>query len=237
MRTIALISGKGGVGRTTLTANIGLALAEMGKNTMVIDGSFSTPDLALHFKLEKAVYTLNDALMGETTLENVVYTGPKGLRIVPAAVTLEHIRKTHPERFPEVIKQVPSDIDFVLVDASGGLRRETVSVIRSTKETLLVATPDMISVSDCMKTRLVAEFLGSTPIGVVLNRVSGEEFELDKNEIKEIMNLQILAEIPEDEAVGLALKAGEPLLEFDPKAPASRAIVSLARKLIGSAAK
>lgn len=237
MRTIALISGKGGVGRTTLVANLGLALAEMGKNTIVMDSSFGTPDLALHFKLEKSVYTLNDALMGETTLENVIYTGPKGLRIAPAAVTLEQIRKTHPERLSEAMKQISEDTEFVLVDAPGGLRRETVAAIRAAKETLLIATPDMISISDCMKTRLVAEFLGSSPIGVVLNRVSGEEFELDKNEIKEIMNLHVLAEIPEDEMVGRALKAGKPLLEFDPKSPASRAIVSLAGKLIKSSTK
>ncbi|MEW6592409.1 MAG: cell division ATPase MinD [Candidatus Hadarchaeota archaeon] len=232
MRSIALVSGKGGVGRTTIVANLGLALADMGKNVIIMDGSFATPDLALHFTLEKSVYTLNDVLSGDATLDNVIYVGSKGLRIAPAAVTLEQIRKTHPERLPEAMKQVPAGTDFVIVDAPGGLRRETVASIRATKETVLVATPDTISVSDCMKTRLVAEFLGSSPMGVILNRVTGAEFELDKNEIKEIMNLSILGEIPEDAAVAKALNQGKPLLESSPNSPAARAIVTIARKLV-----
>ncbi|MDI6642589.1 MAG: cell division ATPase MinD [Candidatus Hodarchaeaceae archaeon] len=232
MRIIALASGKGGVGRTTITANLGIALSGFGKSTIIIDASLTTPDLAFLFKLEKSVYTVNDALAGEASLEDVLYNGPKGVKIAPAAVTLEQIKRARPERLPELLSQVPQKTDFVLIDAPGGLRRETVTAIRAAREILLVTAPEMVSVSDCMKTRLISEFLGSTPIGVVLNRVRREEFELKSGDIKTILNVPVLAEIPEDEKVGQALKQGKPLLVLDAKAPAAKAIMGLAKRLL-----
>ncbi len=232
MRCITVASGKGGVGRTTLVANLGIALASLGKETIIIDGSLATPDLAFLFKLEKAVYTLNDVLAGEATLADVLHVGPKKVKVAPAAVTLEQIRKAHPERLPEVIRQVPEKTDFVIIDASCGLRRETVVAMRAGNEVLLVATPETTSISDAMKTRLVTEFLNLAPIGVVLNRVRKEEFELARGEIQTIMNMPVLAEIPEDEKIKQALKLGKPLLELSPNSPAARAIQGLAKKII-----
>jgi septum site-determining protein MinD len=232
MRRIAVASGKGGVGRTTLVANLGIALASLGKETIIIDGGLTTPDLALLFKLEKSVYTLNDALAGDANIADVMYPGPKRVKIVPAGVTLKQIRETHPERLPALMHQIPEKTDFVLIDVPSGLSRVTVSALRAGREVLLVATPDMTSISDAMKTRLVVEFLGLTPIGVVLNRVCKDEFELTRNEIQTIMNVPVLAEVPEDEKVKQALKQGEPLLELSPNSPAAKAIKELARKLL-----
>ena len=232
MRRIAVASGKGGVGRTTLVANLGIALASLGKETIIIDGSLTTPDLALLFKLEKSVYTLNDALAGDAMLADVMHSGPKRVKIVPAAVALEQVRRARPERLPELMRQVPKKTDFVLIDVPSGLKRETISAMRAGREVLLVATPEMTSISDAMKTRLIAEFLDLVPIGAVLNRVRREEFELTRSEIRTIMNVPVLAEIPEDEKVRQALKRGEPLLELNPNSPAAKAIKELARKLL-----
>ena len=232
MRCITVASGKGGVGRTTIVANLGIALSSLGKETIIIDGSLATPDLALLFKLEKAVYTLNDVLAGEIMLADALHLGPKNVKVVPAAMTLEQIRKAHPEHLPKVIQQVPKKTDFVLIDASCGLRRETVVAMRAGSEVLLVATPEITSISDAMKTRLVTEFLGLTPIGVVLNRVRGDEFELARDEIQAIMNIPVLAKIPEDEKVKQALRVGKPLLELSPRSPAARAIKELAKKIV-----
>jgi len=231
MRGITVASGKGGVGRTTIVANLGVALASLGKNTIIIDGSLTTPNLAILFRLEKAVHTINDVLAGEMQLKDILYDGPKGVKIAPAAVSLEKIKKTSPERLPDVLRNLPQKTDFVLIDAPVGLGPEVVVAIRATQEVLLVATPDIVSVSDCMKTRIVAESLGSSPIGIVLNRVRKEEFELSRKEIEAITKLPVLTEIPEDDQVRLALKKGIPLLVLDPKSKAAPAIISLAKKL------
>jgi len=232
MRIIAIASGKGGVGRTTITANLGIALSELGKSTIIVDASLTTPDLALLFKLERSVYTINDVLSGEASLSEVLHVGPKGVQIATAAMTLEQIKKVSPERMAEVLRGVPANTDFVIIDVPGGLKRETIAAIRAAQEVLLVATPDMISLSDCMKARLISEFLGLTTIGVVLNRVRKDEFEIGGNEIKTVLNLPVLAEIPEDESVREALNKGEPLMVMDPRSRAAKAIMNLAKKLI-----
>lgn len=232
MRRIAVASGKGGVGRTTLVANLGIALAQIGKATIIVDGSLTTPNLALLFKLERVIYTLNDVLAGEATLADVMYDGPDGVKIVPAAVTLEQILRVRSERLPEVLRELPEGTDFLLIDVPGGLRRETVSALRAGHELLLVITPQMTAVSDALKTRLVGEFLGLKPIGIVLNRTRKEEFELAGDEIKTILNLPVLAEIPEDASVKKALKLGKPVIELSPNSSASQAIKALAKKLV-----
>lgn len=232
MRLITVASGKGGVGRTTIVANLGIALSNLNKETIIIDGSFSTPDLALLFKLEKAIYTLNDVLTGEATLADATHLGPKNLKVVPAALTLEHIKKVNPDDLARAIDQVPEKTDFVLIDSPCGLRRESVAAMRAGREVLFVTIPDIVSISDTVKTRLLAEFLGLAPIGVVLNRVREGEFQLSRNEIRTIMNVPVLAEIPEDKEVKRALKLGKPLLELSPNSPAAKAIKKLAEKLI-----
>jgi MinD-like ATPase involved in chromosome partitioning or flagellar assembly len=130
------------------------------------------------------VYTINDALAGEISLSEVLHVGPKGVQIATAAMTLKQIRKASPGQMSRVLREVPDNTDFVIIDAPGGLRRETIAALRAAREVLLVTTPDTISISDCMKARLIAEFLGLTPLGVVLNRVRGDEFEIKSGEIK-----------------------------------------------------
>jgi septum site-determining protein MinD len=233
MRRIAVASGKGGVGRTTLVANLGIALARIGKATIIVDGSLTTPNLALLFKLENVVYTLNDVLAGEAALADAMYDGPGGVKIVPAAVTLDQIRRVRSDLLPEVLRELPEGTDFLLIDVPGGLRRETVSALRAGRELMLVITPQMIAISDALKTRLIGEFLGLKPIGIVLNRTREVEFELAGEEIKTILNLPLLAEIPEDASVKKALKLGKPLIELSPNSSASKAIKNLAKKLVG----
>lgn len=231
MRRIAVASGKGGVGRTTIAANLGIALASLGKSTIVVDSSLMTPNLAILFKLEKAAHTINDVLSGVGSLKDVLYNGPKGIKIATASLSLELIKRTQPENLPDILRDPALKVDFVIIDAPVGIGRETVAAIRSAQETLLVATPDVAAVSDCMKTKLVAEFLGAAPLGIVLNRVRKEEFELSSKEIEKITKLPVLVEIPEDDKVKMALKNGTPLLTMEPKAKAAKALTILANKI------
>ena len=232
MRRIAVASGKGGVGRTTLVANLGIALAQIGKATVIVDGSLTTPNLALLFKLEGVAYTINDVLSGEATLADVMYDGPGGVKILPAALTLEQIRRVRSERLPAVLQELPEDTDFLLIDIPGGLRHETICALRAGHELLLVVTPQMTAVSDALKTRLVGEFLGLKPIGAVLNRTRKEKFELTRSEVKSILKMPVLAEIPEDANVRKALKLGKPVIELSSKSSASKAIKALAKKIV-----
>jgi len=232
VRRIVLGSGKGGVGRSTLTANLGIAIAKMGKTTVVLDASLTTPNLGSMFKLEKVPYTLNDVLAGEIPLSDVIYRGPSGLKIIPAGITLDQVKKALPNRLPEVLNKLPIKAEFLLIDAPGGLRRETVAALRAGKEVLLVTLPEIAAASDMMKTRLIADFLGLKPIGVVVNRILREEFELTSSEIGHLLNLPVLAEVPEDVNMQRAFNLGKIAVDASPNSPASKAIKALARKLV-----
>lgn len=231
MRVIAIGSGKGGVGRSTVTANLGAVLAEMGESTLIVDGSLTSPNQALFFNLERATRTLNDVLVGDVPLREAVYEGPNGVKILPAAITLEKIRRAEPSNLPPVVREQIEGYDFVLIDTSNGLRMETVSALKAGEELLILTIPELTAVSDSMKTKVAGEFLGLKSIGLVINQVKGEEYELGEEEISGIMNLPILSEIPYDKEVRRSLNEGKLLLERSPDSPAAKKIKKLGEEL------
>ncbi|MEM2865759.1 MAG: cell division ATPase MinD [Candidatus Hadarchaeales archaeon] len=230
MRRIVLASGKGGVGRTTLTANLALALAKEGRTTMLVDACFSSPNLGLLFKLERAPYTLNDVLRGEIPPSDAVYEGPHGLRVVPSSISGD-MQGVDLAKLPSALDGLGEKAEFMLIDTPGGLKRETVAVLKTGQEVLLLTLPEITSLSDTMRTKVLLEFLGLHPRGVVLNRVRGKDYEFPPGEIKRLLDLPILGEVPEDLSVRKAWRRGEPLVELYPRSPASRAITDLAGKL------
>lgn len=234
MRTIVIGSGKGGVGRSTITANLGLALAELGFSTLIIDGSLTSPTQALFFNLEKVSIYLNDVLSNDLQIEEAIYDGPNdNLKILPASLTLEEMRKTRSSKLPQMLKRKVEGYDYVIMDAPSGLRQETISVLKSGDELIVITTPEPTAISDSMKTKLTGEFLGLDPIGVILNKVEGEEYELGREEISDVLDLPVLSVIPKDDEVGRSLNEGDLLLKKSPKSPASRKIKKLTRELSG----
>ncbi len=232
MRVIGIGSGKGGVGRSTLTANLGVALAEMGESTLIIDACITSPNQALFFNLEKVPRTINDVLMGGISLEEAVYNGPKGVHVIPASVSIDKMRRAKPSRLSQVILNRVEGYEYVLLDTPNGLRGETIAALKSCKELLLVTVPEITAVTDTMKTKAAAGFLDLDLTGLVLNQVKGEEYELDTDEITRIMDLPIFSSIPYDKEVLRSLKEGKVLLEWSPDSPASREIKKLANKLM-----
>ncbi len=231
MRVIGIGSGKGGVGRSTLAANLGVALAERGEDTLIIDGCITSPNLALFFNLERVPRTINDVLQGDMHLREAVYNGPKGVKVVPAAVSIEKMRSVKPSRLPKIIPSQIEGYDYVIVDTPNGLRGETIAALKSCKELLLMAVPELTAVSDAMKTKTAGEFLDLDLLGVVINQVRGEGYELPEDEVKRIMNLSIISKIPYDEEVFKSLKNSQLLLEWSPDSPAAEKIKELAELL------
>lgn len=232
MRVISLGSGKGGVGRSTITANLGIALAGMGESTLIIDGSLTSPSQTLLFHLEKASSTLNDVLLGKSTLEDAVYERFQGVRVLPAAVSLEKIRKAKPARLPSLIDEKVEGYDFVLIDAPNGLRKETMASLKAGDELLCITVPELTAISDTMKTKVAGEFLGQKPTGLVLNQLKGGDYELAEEEITRIMNLSVLARIPYDQNVRRSINEGKLLIDWKPDSPAAVEIKKLAEKLL-----
>jgi len=229
LKKIVLASGKGGVGRTTLTANLALALARRGRKTIAVDACLSSPNLSLLFKLERAPYALNDVLRGEISPAGALYEGPHGLRLLPSRVS-ESLERTDLSRLPPILQGLEGEAEFLLLDTPG-MRRETLAALGPEQVVLLLTLPEITSLSDTLRTKVLLEFLGVSPRGVVLNRVRGKDYEFPAGEIRRLLDLPILAEVPEDPNVRRAWRRGEPVLELYPRSPASLALAELAGRL------
>jgi len=96
VRTITVASGKGGTGKTTLTANLGIALAQHGYDVTIVDADITMANLELILGMEGLPVTLQNVLAGEARIEEAIYSGPGGVKVVPAGVSLEGLRKGEP---------------------------------------------------------------------------------------------------------------------------------------------
>jgi len=231
-RIIALASGKGGVGKTFLTANLAYALAELGEEVVAIDANLSTPHLGLHLGTQFAPITLHDVLRG-STLKDALYPHPFGFKVLPGSLNLMDLQEVDVGKLPEIILNLLGNYDYILLDSAPGLGRESLSSISSAQEILIVANPDMPSVLDASKIAKLAVSIHKKVAGIVLNRVGRKSFELSKEKVEEITGYPVLVEIPEDSNVSKSISMRRPLLQIYPDSSASFEIKKLAHLLEG----
>jgi len=234
-RSITIASGKGGVGKTTLTANIGIALAMAGQKVLLVDADVAMANLSLLLKMQNSPITLHEVLMGEASIEDAIYQGPAGVDLVPSGLSLESYRKVDSERLKSVIQSVEDHYDFILLDAPAGIERNVLSALAAVQQVLIVTMPNSPSIADALKTKIVAQRLNAKPFGVILNMVHGEKGELTKNEVMKILELPIYGIVPFDNEIRktFLLKDSKPIILRKPNSPATKAFKQTALKLSG----
>ena len=158
-RIVVCASGKGGVGKTTLVANLGLALAKLGKDVTVVDANLTTPNLGLHLGVPLYPTTLHDVVKGRAHIRDAIYEHESGLKIIPAGISIKDLKGADPKEIPNAFLGLLGTSDIVLVDASAGLGREALSALEAADELLLITNPDISSVTDALKTAKLAEQL------------------------------------------------------------------------------
>ena len=241
-RSIVIASGKGGTGKTTLTANLGVALGALGKRVTILDGDLAMANLSIVMGLTRFRTNLLDVLLGRARVEEAIYHN-YGVSVVPTGFRFEEAHealfKIKPERVEEVVRELLQESEFLLIDAPAGIQDATILSLAASKEMVAVCNPTYTSLVDCYKTVRLANLLGCWTRGVVVNRV-GRDSDLSTAEVEEFMGqtlgaIPILAEIPEDPRVQEAEREGVPVVVYDPECKASRAIQSLAEVLVGRA--
>ncbi len=234
-RSITFASGKGGVGKTTLTANMGIALAMTGQRVLLVDADIAMANLSLLLKMQNSPITLHEVLIGEASVEDAIYSGPKGVDVIPSGLSLESYRSADSERLKGIIEAVQDNYDFVLLDAPAGIERNVMSALSSGKQVLLITHPNSPSLADALKTKMVAERLLSKPFGVIINMVRGEKGELTRDEIMKMLELPCYGVIPYDPEVRKTFieKDPKPVILRKPNSPAGRAFQSAAARLSG----
>jgi MinD-like ATPase involved in chromosome partitioning or flagellar assembly len=219
-RIIAVLSGKGGVGKTTLASNIATSLAlDFKKSVAVVDGNITAPSLGLHFGFhEKFPVSLNDVLEGKLSIKRCIYTHPTlGVAIIPC--NFAFYSDKHIEKLSGVLKDL--DYDYIIIDGAPGLGKEPIAALQAAKEVIAITVPQFVDVSNALKTLQLARKAKKRVLGIVLNRITGHRHEISEKEISDLCECSILAEIPEDKEVQEATYAGLPVVAYNPKARAS----------------
>lgn len=234
-RIITIASGKGGVGKTTITANLGIALAQFGQRVLLVDADVAMANLSLLLGMQSSPITLHDVLLGESNVRDAIYEGPGGIHFIPSGLSIESYRRVDPERLEAVVKEVASDYDFVLLDAPAGIEKSVMAALAAAEEVLLVTMPNSPSVADVLKTKIISQRIGSNPIGIVLNFLRGEKGEISDEDIMKMLELPIYGLIPYDSEVRKSFMQENvsPVIIRIPDSPASVAIKKMATKLSG----
>lgn len=234
-RIIVLASGKGGTGKTTITANLGIALAMKKQRVLLIDADIAMSNLSLHLGMQSAPITLHEVLLGEAGIEDAIYDGPKGVELIPSGLSLETYRRIDSERLKSVVSSLKENYDFILLDAPAGVEKNVMSALSAGEELILVTDPSSPSIADALKTKIIAQKLGSRPIGIIINFVHGEKGEIQKEQIMKLLELPSYGTIPYDAEVRKSFMSEtvQPVMIRKPDSPASKEIMKVADKLIG----
>ncbi|MGM0604779.1 MAG: cell division ATPase MinD [Halobacteriota archaeon] len=229
-RVYAIASAKGGVGKTTTTANLGATLADAGASVVVVDGDIGMANLGAALGISDVETTLHDVLAGEAEPREAVYDGPNGLAIVPGNTSLDSFAAAEPGRLDAVVAEF-AEMDYVLIDVGAGVSHETSVPLSLADEVVLVSTAERDALIDTEKTRQLTDRLGGRTAGAVITRVDPGVPAADT--VSNHLNAAILATIPEDEVVTESIAAGEPLSTYAPYSAAAGAYRTLAIELTG----
>lgn len=174
-RVIAVTSGKGGVGKTTVTANLGLALAELGQAVTILDADLGMANVDLLLGLNSGG-TLTHLINGEKTLDEIVIEGPGGLRVIPGASGLADLANLNEWQFGRLLDslmQVEESSDIVLVDTGAGLSRNVTNFFLAADEVLLVTNPEPPATLDAYGVlKTLAEQNNRQRVSLIINRAA-----------------------------------------------------------------
>lgn len=231
-KVIAISSGKGGVGKTISAINLGIALNELGKNVIVVDGSLSTPDIAVHLGAPSIPVSFGHVLQGKAHIHDAIYRHKSGTKIVPGSISLSQlITKEHGERFHKAINHLRHHANFIIIDCSAGLNNETLMALKACDEVLIATNPELPAITNALKTARLAQKLNKRIAGAIITRIRHDKAELGLRNVKAMLELPILAKVPEDDAVRQSIVSRNAVVLTAPNSKASQAYKRLASKI------
>lgn len=217
MRVIVITSGKGGVGKTTATANIGMALAQFGYQTILLDADIGLRNLDLLLGLEnRVVYTIAEVLNKKCRLEQALIKDKRteNLVILPAAQKCEEIFDK--EQIIELVNSLQGKFDFVLIDCPAGIEAGFKNAIAAANEAIVISTPEIASVRDADNVIGLLKANNITNIQLIINRLRPKMVKnndmMAVDDVQDILAIPLLGVIPEDEQVIISTNRGEPLV-------------------------
>ena len=232
-KTIGVISIKGGVGKTTVSTNLGAVLAsEFNKKVLLIDANFSAPNLGLHLgvvKPEKA--TIHDVLLGKVNPEKATYVHDAGFHFMPGSLVASGSVDVY--SLKKRMRDFKKNYDVIILDSSPTLNSELLATMLASDELLVVTSPDYPTLSCTIRAIKLAKQKGVPITGLVLNRKRGKNYELSMKDIEELSEVPVLAVLKDSDKVLEALANATPASLYDPMHDVSIEYKKLAGCLIG----
>lgn len=238
-RVIVMTSGKGGVGKTTCTSNLGMALAQAGQRVVVVDADFGLRNLDLLLGLEnRIVYTALDVLSKECRLDQALVKDKRqpNLALLPAAQNRSKEAIT-PEQMQQLVKALKPNYDYILIDCPAGIEMGFRNAIAPANMAIIVTTPEISAVRDADRVIGLLEANDIKTIKLIINRIKPkmvkEDLMMSVQDVQDILAVSLLGVVPDDERVIISTNRGEPLVLEQRLSLAGLAFTNIARRLQG----
>ena len=243
VRVIAITSGKGGVGKTNIAANLGYLLATMKKRTMVLDADMGLANLDLVLGLTPR-YNLCHVLYGEKTLKETIIEGPGGMMVLPASSGIQELVEMSSAQKTCLLDEMSTleeMMDIVLVDTGAGIAGNVMYFNAAAREIIVVVTPEPTSMTDAYAMmKILGQKHSRKRFRLIVNMVRDQEeakrvYQRLSVAMNHFLNLGVeyLGFIPTDERLTEAVRMQKPITAVWPSSPASRSLWEIARRLYG----
>jgi len=238
-RVIVVTSGKGGVGKTTVTANIATALASMGKKVLAIDADIGLRNLDMILGLEnRIVYDIVDVVEGRVLPKKAFVKDKRGLPLflLPAAQTKDK-DAVKPDQLQEIVDEVREDFDYIFIDSPAGIESGFKTAATPADEALIVTNPEVSSVRDADRIIGLLEKMEKDKMRLIINRIKIHQVKkgemLSVEDVEEILQIPKVGIVPDEEKMVDFTNKGEPIVLHEEEYPAAKALVNIARRLEG----
>ena len=238
-KVVTITSGKGGVGKTTTTANLGIALASTGDKVVCIDSDIGLRNLDVVMRLEnRIVYDLVDASEGKcrTTQAMIRDKRFENLFLIPAAQTRDK-NAVSPSDMVRLCNTLREEMDWILIDSPAGIERGFRNAIAPSDEVLVITNPEVSAVRDADRIIGLVEAEEKGPARLIINRLNPGMVKrgdmLSAEDVVELLAVKLIGIVPEDEAVLVSTNHGSPVV-MNEKSRAGRAFMDIAQRLKGA---
>ena len=237
-KVIVVTSGKGGVGKTTTTANVGAGLAALGHKVVLVDADIGLRNLDVVLGLEnRIVYDIVDVTSGHCRLRQAIIKDKRlpGLHLLPAAQTKDKTAVS-PEQMQELCGELKKEYEYVIIDCPAGIEQGFKNAIAGAERAIVVTTPEVSAVRDADRIIGLLESSGLSSPELIINRLrinmvkAGDMMSID--DILEILAIDLLGVVPDDDEVVISTNKGEPVV-LNEKSLSGKAYRNISRRIKG----